>query len=90
MIIRQVEEKDLLGEVGQAYKYSIDLLNQGRVGIGAQMIGVAQASLDATIPYLFERKQFNQTLFSFQVSSHTENSQFQNLHNVSIYRYRLK
>ena len=59
----------MLGEVGQAYKYSINLLNQGRVGIGAQMIGIAQASLDATIPYLFDRKQFNQSLFSFQVNN---------------------
>lgn len=66
----EVDEKDLLGEVGQAYKYSINLLNQGRVGIGAQMIGIAQASLDATIPYLFDRKQFNQTLFSFQGVQH--------------------
>lgn len=64
----QVDEKDVLGEVGQGYKYAINILNEGRVGIGAQMIGIAQASLDATIPYLFDRKQFNQSLYSFQVS----------------------
>lgn len=65
----QVDEKDVLGEVGEGYKYAINILNEGRIGIGAQMIGIAQASLDATIPYLFDRKQFNQSLFSFQVSS---------------------
>lgn len=63
----QVDEKDVIGEVGQGYKYAINILNEGRVGIGAQMIGLAQGSLDATIPYLFERKQFNQSLYSFQV-----------------------
>jgi len=42
-------------------------LNEGRVGIGAQMIGIAQGSLDATIPYTLERKQFGKDVFSFQV-----------------------
>lgn len=54
--------------MGQGYKYAIQYLNEGRIGIGAQMIGIAQGSLDATIPYMFDRKQFNQKLFSFQVS----------------------
>ncbi|XP_065216437.1 short/branched chain specific acyl-CoA dehydrogenase, mitochondrial [Planococcus citri] len=66
----EVSEKDIIGEVGQGYKYAINILNEGRVGIGAQMIGLAQGSLDATIPYLFERKQFNQSLYSFQAVQH--------------------
>lgn len=65
----QVPKENVLGVVGQGYKYAIDYLNEGRVGIGAQMIGIAQGALNATIPYLFERSQFNQKLFSFQVSN---------------------
>lgn len=63
----QIPKENVIGEVGQGYKYAIQYLNEGRIGIGAQMIGLAQGALDATIPYMFERKQFNQQLYSFQV-----------------------
>lgn len=66
----EVSKENVLGVVGQGYKYAIDYLNEGRVGIGAQMIGIAQGALNATIPYLFERSQFNQKLFSFQAIQH--------------------
>jgi len=56
-----------LGEFGHGYKYAAGFLNEGRVGIGAQMIGIAQGCLDATIPYTLERKQFGKDVFSFQV-----------------------
>ncbi|KAA0186642.1 hypothetical protein HAZT_HAZT012251, partial [Hyalella azteca] len=58
---------NVLGEVGQGYKYAIEMLNEGRIGIGAQMVGLAQGCLDATVPYLLNRKQFKQPLYSFQV-----------------------
>jgi len=56
-----------LGEFGHGYKYAAGFLNEGRVGIGAQMIGIAQGCLDATIPYTLERMQFGKDVFSFQV-----------------------
>ncbi|PIO57786.1 acyl-CoA dehydrogenase, middle domain protein, partial [Teladorsagia circumcincta] len=49
-----------------SYKYAIECLNAGRIGIGAQMIGLAQGCFDATIPYLQERKQFGSRLIDFQ------------------------
>ena len=48
----------MLGEVGQGYKYAIEILNEGRIGIGAQMVGLAQGCFDSTMPYVMERKQF--------------------------------
>ena len=62
----EVPEENVLGPVGQGYKIAIDTLNGGRVGIGAQMIGVAQGALNATIKYLNERKQFGKALAEFQ------------------------
>lgn len=62
----KVPEENILGELGKGYKYAAGFLNEGRIGIGAQMTGLAQGCFDATIPYLLERKQFGQDLFSFQ------------------------
>ncbi len=62
----EVPEENVLGPVGQGYKIAITTLNGGRVGIGAQMIGVAQGALNATIKYLNERKQFGKPLAEFQ------------------------
>lgn len=61
---------NLLGTLGQGYKYAAGFLNEGRIGIGAQMIGLAQGCLDATIPYTFERRQFGKEIFSFQALQH--------------------
>ncbi len=58
----------MLGEIGQGYKYAIGMLNGGRIGIGAQMLGLAQGCFDATIPYTLERKQFGKPIFDFQVT----------------------
>nr|XP_022912503.1 short/branched chain specific acyl-CoA dehydrogenase, mitochondrial-like [Onthophagus taurus] len=63
----RVPQTNVLGEVGKGYKYAISLLNRGRIGIAAQQLGIAQGCFDATIPYLFERKQFGQKIFDFQV-----------------------
>ncbi|XP_063698499.1 short/branched chain specific acyl-CoA dehydrogenase, mitochondrial-like [Culicoides brevitarsis] len=62
----RVPEENILGQFGHGYKYAAGFLNEGRIGIGAQMIGIAQGALDATMPYLLERKQFGQDIFSFQ------------------------
>jgi alkylation response protein AidB-like acyl-CoA dehydrogenase len=62
----EVPEENVLGPVGQGYKIAIQTLNGGRIGIGAQMIGIAQGALAATISYLSERKQFGKPLSEFQ------------------------
>ena len=61
-----VPAENVLGEVGQGYKIAIETLNEGRIGIGAQMIGVARGALDATLEYVKERKQFGTRLADFQ------------------------
>lgn len=66
----KVPEENLLGEFGKGYQYAAGFLNEGRIGIGAQMLGLAQGCFDATIPYLLERKQFGQDIYSFQSMQH--------------------
>ena len=66
----RVPAADVLGEVGQGYKYAINILNEGRIGIGAQMVGLAQGALDLTLPYLHERKQFGTRVADFQGVQH--------------------
>jgi alkylation response protein AidB-like acyl-CoA dehydrogenase len=61
-----VPDADVLGDIGTGYKIAIETLNEGRIGIGAQMIGVAQGALDATVAHLKERKQFGRSLSDFQ------------------------
>jgi alkylation response protein AidB-like acyl-CoA dehydrogenase len=62
----EVPEDNVLGPVGQGYKIAIETLNEGRVGIGAQMIGVAQGALGVALEYARERKQFGKALSEFQ------------------------
>ncbi|MEO7995802.1 MAG: acyl-CoA dehydrogenase family protein [Gemmatimonadaceae bacterium] len=61
-----VPDAQLLGEAGSGYKVAIETLNEGRIGIGAQMIGVAQGALTAAVGHLKERKQFGKSLSEFQ------------------------
>ncbi|GAA6074082.1 short/branched chain specific acyl-CoA dehydrogenase, mitochondrial, partial [Tachysurus ichikawai] len=61
-----VPEQNILGEVGQGYKYAIGMLNEGRIGIAAQMLGLAQGCFDHTVPYTKQRVQFGKPIFSFQ------------------------
>ena len=61
-----VPDANVLGEPGKGYKVAIDTLNGGRIGIGAQMIGVAGGALAAATKYLKERKQFGKSLAEFQ------------------------
>lgn len=66
----RVPKENILGEFGHGYKYAAAYLNEGRIGIGAQMVGLAQGCFDATIPYLLERKQFGNDIYSFQSMQH--------------------
>ena len=61
-----VPAANVLGPVGQGYKIAIETLNEGRIGIGAQMIGNAQGALDAAVAYVKERKQFGKAIADFQ------------------------
>jgi len=61
-----VSEKDILGDIGKGYKIAIEVLNEGRIGIGAQMVGLARGALDETMPYIIQRKQFGQSIALFQ------------------------
>lgn len=61
-----VKKENVLGEVGKGYKIAIETLNEGRIGIGAQMVGVAQGALDCGISYIKERHQFGKSIASFQ------------------------
>jgi butyryl-CoA dehydrogenase/short/branched chain acyl-CoA dehydrogenase len=62
----RVPRENVLGEVGKGYKIAIETLNEGRIGIGAQMLGVARGALEHAIAYTKERKQFGQRIADFQ------------------------
>ncbi|KAF2358276.1 Acyl-CoA dehydrogenase/oxidase C-terminal [Trinorchestia longiramus] len=66
----KIPRTQVLGEVCQGYKYAIGMLNEGRIGIGAQMVGLAQGCMDAVVPYLHARSQFKQPLYAFQAIQH--------------------
>jgi alkylation response protein AidB-like acyl-CoA dehydrogenase len=61
-----VPKANVLGEVGKGYKIAIETLNEGRIGIGAQMVGLAQGAFEAARGYVKERKQFGQAIAEFQ------------------------
>jgi alkylation response protein AidB-like acyl-CoA dehydrogenase len=61
-----VSKDRILGEAGKGYKVAIETLNEGRIGIGAQMIGLAQGALDHAVRYTKERKQFGKAIADFQ------------------------
>ena len=61
-----VGRDSVLGEIGKGYKVAIETLNEGRIGIGAQMVGLAQGALDHTVRYTKERRQFGQAIADFQ------------------------
>jgi alkylation response protein AidB-like acyl-CoA dehydrogenase len=62
----RVAKAQVLGQPGKGYKTAIETLNEGRIGIGAQMIGLARGALDHTIAYTKERKQFGKAIAEFQ------------------------
>jgi short-chain 2-methylacyl-CoA dehydrogenase len=62
----RVPKENVLGEAGKGYKIAIETLNEGRIGIGAQMIGIARGALEYAIAYARERKQFGKAIAEFQ------------------------
>jgi len=62
----RVKKENVLGEVGKGYKIAIETLNEGRIGIGAQMVGVSQGALDCGVNYSKERHQFGKPIASNQ------------------------
>ena len=61
-----VKKENVLGEIGKGYKIAIETLNEGRIGIGAQMVGVAQGAIEYGINYTKERQQFGNEIAKFQ------------------------
>ena len=62
----EVPAENVLGEVGRGYKIAIESLNEGRIGIGAQMLGLAQGAFDHALKYMRERVQFGKAIAEFQ------------------------
>jgi len=62
----RVPRENLMGEVGQGYKIAIETLNEGRIAIGAQMVGIARGALDHALAYAKQRKQFGKPIAEFQ------------------------
>lgn len=62
----EVPEENILGEIGKGYKIAIETLNEGRIGIGAQMVGIAQGAYESTLKYVKAREQFGKSLSTFQ------------------------
>lgn len=61
-----VPKENVLGEVGKGYKFAIETLNEGRIGIGAQMVGISQGAYEATLNYIKTREQFGKPIGQFQ------------------------
>lgn len=66
----KVDASCVLGEVGMGYKYAISILNEGRIGIAAQQVGIAKGAFAAAMPHLRERKQFGTPIGDFQGMQH--------------------
>ena len=62
----EIPASNVLGEVGKGYKIAIETLNEGRIGIGAQMLGIAQGAYEAALNYTKAREQFGKSISSFQ------------------------
>ena len=83
----KVDADHILGEVGQGYKYCIQILNEGRIGIAAQQIGIAKGCLDEVFPYLHERKQFGQKLVDMPVMQQQYAQAVTELHAAEVMMY---
>ncbi|GAB1523630.1 hypothetical protein RhiTH_006780 [Rhizoctonia solani] len=70
----KVPAENLIGgpdQIGKGYKIAIEILNEGRIGIAAQMLGLAQGAFDATVPYTYQRKQGGQAIGTYQAMAHS-------------------
>lgn len=84
----QVSADNIIGRVGMGYKYCIEILNEGRIGIAAQQLGIAKACLyDIALPYLYERKQFGQYIGDFQGMQHQYSRLATQIHAVEVMMY---
>ncbi|KAH6915441.1 acyl-CoA oxidase [Coprinopsis sp. MPI-PUGE-AT-0042] len=68
----KIPEENVIGGEGKGYKIAIEILNEGRIGIAAQMLGLAQGAFDKAVPYTYERKQFGQAIGTFQSMAHQQ------------------
>nr|XP_019004028.1 acyl-CoA oxidase [Kwoniella mangroviensis CBS 8507]OCF67489.1 acyl-CoA oxidase [Kwoniella mangroviensis CBS 8507] len=62
----KIPKENVVGEVGKGYKIAIEILNEGRIGIAAQMVGLAQGAFDKSLTYAYQRKQFGKPVGEFQ------------------------
>lgn len=62
----EIPKENVIGEIGKGYKIAIETLNEGRIGIGAQMLGIAQGAYDATLDYVKTREQFGKPIGNYQ------------------------
>ncbi|PPQ71231.1 hypothetical protein CVT25_004537 [Psilocybe cyanescens] len=62
----KIPEENIIGGEGKGYKIAIEILNEGRIGIAAQMLGLAQGAFDKSVPYTYQRQQFGQPIGTFQ------------------------
>jgi alkylation response protein AidB-like acyl-CoA dehydrogenase len=65
-----VPRANVIGEIGRGYKVAIETLNEGRIGIAAQMVGLAQGALEGALAYVQEREQFGRKIAEFQAVRH--------------------
>lgn len=83
----KVDADHVLGHVGEGYKYCIQILNEGRIGIAAQQVGIARGCLDVVMPYLNERTQFGQKLSEMPVMQQQYAQAFAELHAAEVMMY---
>ena len=62
----KVPKENVLGEIGKGYKIAIETLNEGRIGIGAQMLGISQGAYEAALDYTQNREQFGKKISDYQ------------------------
>ncbi|KAF8629640.1 hypothetical protein AX15_003371 [Amanita polypyramis BW_CC] len=62
----KIPAENIIGGEGKGYKVAIEILNEGRIGIAAQMLGLAQGAFDKAVSYTYQRQQFGQTVGTFQ------------------------
>lgn len=83
-----VDASNILGEVGFGYKYCINILNEGRIGIASQQVGIAKGCLfDIAMPYLFERQQFGKMIGEFQGMQHQYAAAAAEIHAAEVMLY---
>jgi alkylation response protein AidB-like acyl-CoA dehydrogenase len=83
----EVPEANVLGQVGQGYKLAIETLNEGRIGIGAQMLGLATGAFEGAVAYASEREAFGQKIGEFQAIQHLLAECATDIHTMRLHVY---